>query len=237
VLDDVSFTARPGQLVALVGPTGAGKSTIVSLLLRLYDVDRGRVLLDGIDVREFPLAWLREQIALVPQDPVLFPISVRENIRYGRLDATDAEVERAARLANIYDELLADPRGLDAPVGDRGMTLSGGQRQRVAIARAFLRDAPIVVLDEPTSALDAGTERLIMGAVDRLVAGRTCLVIAHRLATVHRADQVLVVDGGQIVERGTHRQLVRRRGLYRSLHDARFGSEASNIIRLTERPA
>jgi len=226
VLEDVSFTARPGETVALVGPTGAGKSTIVSLLLRLYDVDRGRVLLDGVDVRDFPLSWLRDQIALVPQDPVLFPLSVLENIRYGRLDASESEVEEAAYEANLLDELRAMPRGLHTPVGDRGVMLSGGQRQRVAIARALLRDAPVVVLDEPTSALDAGTEVQVMEAVDRLVRDRTCLVIAHRLATVHNADQVLVVAGGRIVQQGTHRSLVRRRGLYRELHAARFGAAA-----------
>ena len=226
VLEDVSFTARPGETVALVGPTGAGKSTIVSLLLRLYDVDRGRVLLDGVDVRDFPLSWLRDQIALVPQDPVLFPLSVLENIRYGRLDASESEVEEAAYEANLLDELRAMPRGLHTPVGDRGVMLSGGQRQRVAIARALLRDAPVVVLDELTSALDAGTEVQVMEAVDRLVRDRTCLVIAHRLATVHDADQVLVVAGGRIVQQGTHRSLVRRRGLYRELHAARFGAAA-----------
>ncbi|HEY3701292.1 MAG TPA: ABC transporter ATP-binding protein, partial [Acidimicrobiales bacterium] len=190
VLHGVTFDAGPDELVALVGPTGAGKSTIVSLLLRLYDTNGGRILVDGVDVRDLPLGWLRNQISLVPQDPVLFPISVRENIRYGRLDATDRAVEHAARLANIYDELVAEPRGLDTPVGDRGVTLSGGQRQRVAIARAFVRDAPIVVLDEPTSALDAATEALVLEALDRLMADRTGLVIAHRLATVHRAHQV-----------------------------------------------
>jgi ABC-type multidrug transport system fused ATPase/permease subunit len=225
VLHGVTFDAGPDELVALVGPTGAGKSTIISLLLRLYDTARGRILLDGVDVRDLPLGWLRDQISLVPQDPVLFPVSVRENIRYGRLDASDRAVEQAARLANIYDELVAEPRGLDAPVGDRGVTLSGGQRQRVAIARAFLRDSPVVVLDEPTSALDAATEALVLDALDRLMAGRTGLVIAHRLATVHRAEDVLVVEGGRIVERGSHSRLVRRRGLYRELHEARFGQE------------
>src|SRR5437763_4257519 len=225
VLHGVTFDADPDELVALVGPTGAGKSSIVSLLMRLYDTDRGRILLDGVDIRDLPLGWLRDQISLVPQDPVLFPVSIRENIRYGRLDATDRAVEHAAQLANIYDELVAEPRGLDAPVGDRGVTLSGGQRQRIAIARAFVRDASVVVLDEPTSALDAATEELVLEALDRLMTGRTGLVIAHRLATVHRAEQVLVVEGGRIVERGSHSRLVRRHGLYRELHEARFGQE------------
>ena len=225
VVHDVDIGAAPGQMIALVGPTGAGKSTLMSLLLRLYDVDGGRVTLDGYDVRDLPLRWLREQIAYVPQDPALFPVSVRENIRYGRLDATDDEVDEAARQANVLDELKDDPRGLDAPLGDRGVTLSGGQRQRVAIARAFLKDAPVVVLDEPTSALDAGTEALVMDAIDRLLGDRTGIVIAHRLATVHRADQVIVLDHGSVAQRGTHAQLVARKGLYKELHQARFGRE------------
>jgi ATP-binding cassette subfamily B protein len=224
ILRDICFEAAPGDTVALVGPTGAGKSTLASLVLRLYDPDSGAVRLDGTDLRELPLDWLRSQIALVPQEPPLMPASVRENIRYGRLDATDEQVEQAARDANLV-ELLDDPRGLDLEVGERGITLSGGQRQRVAIARAFLRDAPVLVLDEPTSALDAGSEVLVMDALERLAEGRVCLVIAHRLSTVHRATQVLVLEHGQIVQRGTHRQLTREQGLYRRLHEARFGRE------------
>jgi ATP-binding cassette subfamily B protein len=224
VLRGISLRAGPGDTVALVGPTGAGKSTLVSLVMRLYDPDRGAVRLDGTDLRELPLDWLRGQVALVPQEPPLLTGSVRENIRYGRLDATDEEVEQAARDANLV-ELLADPRGLDLEVGERGLMLSGGQRQRVAIARAFLRDSPLLVLDEPTSALDARSEVLVMEALERLSQGRVCLVIAHRLATVHRATEVLVLDEGRVVQRGTHRQLARRRGLYRGLHEARFGSE------------
>jgi ATP-binding cassette, subfamily B, bacterial len=224
VLHEVSFTAEPGQLVALVGPTGAGKSTMVSLLLRLYDPDSGRVTLDGADLRDVPLEWLREQIAFVPQEPLLFTATLRENIRYGRLSATEDEVIAAARAANL-DELLADPRGMDLPIGGQGATLSGGQRQRVAIARAFLKDAPVLVLDEPTSALDAGTEVLVMDALEHLFHDRTAIVVAHRLATVYRADQVLVVQGGRIGQSGTHEQLSRQQGLYRSLHQARFGRQ------------
>ncbi len=224
VLHDVSFAADPGQLVALVGPTGAGKSTIASLLLRLYDPDMGRVMLDGVDMRDVPLEWLREQVAFVPQEPLLFTATLRENIRYGRLSATEDEILAAAQAANL-DELLSDPRGLDLPVGGHGTTLSGGQRQRVAIARAFLKDAPVIVLDEPTSALDASTEVLVMDALEQLFADRTALVVAHRLATVYRAHQVLVVRDGRIVQSGTHAQLSRQQGLYRTLHEARFGRQ------------
>jgi ABC-type multidrug transport system fused ATPase/permease subunit len=224
VLHNVSFNAEPGQLVALVGPTGAGKSTIASLILRLYDPDCGRVTLDGVDLREVPLEWLRDQVAFVPQEPLLFTATLRDNIRYGRLSATEAEILAAAQAANL-DELLADSRGLDLPIGGHGATLSGGQRQRVAIARAFLRDAPVLVLDEPTSALDAGTEVLVMDALEQLFADRTAVVVAHRLATVYRADQVLVVRDGRIVQSGTHAQLSRQQGLYRSLHQARFGRQ------------
>jgi ATP-binding cassette subfamily B protein/subfamily B ATP-binding cassette protein MsbA len=223
VLRSVEFSAAPGQVVAVVGPTGAGKSSIASLLLRLYDPDGGRVTLDGADLRELPLGWLREQVAFVPQEPVLLASTLLENIRYGRLDAGDDEVHAAAEAANL-GEFLEDAHGLDVTVGDRGVMLSGGQRQRVAIARAMLKDAPVLVLDEPTSALDAGTEAGVMEAVERLFSDRTVLVIAHRLATVERADQVLVVERGQIVQRGTHVELAQRSGRYRALHESRFGS-------------
>ncbi|MFN2540432.1 MAG: ABC transporter ATP-binding protein [Mycobacteriales bacterium] len=224
VLHGISLEAGPGDLVALVGPTGAGKTTLASLVLRLYDPDAGRVLLDGADLRDLPLDWVREQVALVPQEPLLLPGSVRENIRYGRLDATDEDVEVAAREANLV-ELLDSEEGLDLLVGERGATLSGGQRQRVAIARAFLRDAPVLVLDEPTSALDASTEALVMDALGRLAARRVCFVVAHRLSTVHRATQVLVVQRGRIVQSGTHRELAASEGPYRKLHEARFGRD------------
>ena len=224
VLQGISLRAERGEMIALVGPTGAGKSTIASLLLRLYDPTRGTVELDDVPLSELPLDWLRSQIAFVPQEPALFHASVRENIRYGRLDATDEEVERAAAEAGVLDELLADPRGLDAPLGDGGSTISGGQRQRVAIARALLRDAPVVVLDEPTSALDAMTERSLMDSFQRLFEGRTAIVIAHRLATVERADRIVVVSGGRITQTGRHDELVDGEGLYAQMHAARFGS-------------
>lgn len=225
-LAGVDFRAEPGRTVALVGPTGAGKSTVASLILRLYDPDSGRIRLDGTDIRKLPLDWLREQIALVPQEPILFPASLRENIRYGRLDASDAEVMAAARAANL-GELIDGPDGLDLCLGDRGSTLSGGQRQRVAIARAMLKNAPVLVLDEPTSALDAATEVQVLEALERLFSERTCIVIAHRLVTVRRADQVVVLEAGRVVQQGPHAKLVRRRGLYQDLHRARFGASRS----------
>ena len=225
VLHGVSFTASPGELVALVGPTGAGKSTLMSMLLRLQDPASGTVEIDGVDLRDLPLPWVRLQMALVPQEPTLFAASVRENIRYGRLRATDEEVEAAAAAAKVLDELQADRRGLDAPLGDGGVTLSGGQRQRVAIARALLRDAPVVLLDEPTSALDAVTEEAITESLEQLLEGRTAIVIAHRLATVRRADRILVLDGGRIVQQGRHEELLADTGgLYHRLHEARFGA-------------
>jgi ATP-binding cassette subfamily B protein len=219
----VDLLAEPGRTVALVGPTGAGKSTVASLILRLYDPDAGRIRLDGVDIKKLPLDWLRAQISLVPQEPILFSDSLRENIRYGRLDARDDEVLAAAREANL-DELIDGPEGLDLRLGDRGATLSGGQRQRVAIARAMLKDAPVLLLDEPTSALDAATEVEVLEALERLFSERTCIVIAHRLATVRRADQVVVLDRGEVVQTGPHASLVRRPGLYRKLHQARFGA-------------
>jgi ABC-type multidrug transport system fused ATPase/permease subunit len=236
VLDGIDFMVRPGEMVALVGPTGAGKSTIASLLLRLYDPTTGRVELDGIDLRELPLEWVRDQIAFVPQEPALFHASVRENIRYGRLDATDAEVDQAAREAGILDELADAGRDLDSPLGDGGVTLSGGQRQRVAIARALLKDSPIVLMDEPTSALDAMTERALMESFERLFSGRTVIVIAHRLATVERADRIFVVRDGQIVQQGSHSSLVDRHGLYNELHAARFGQQDGGVPRPRIRP-
>lgn len=222
-LSGVSFAVRPGERVAVVGPSGAGKSTLFQLLLRFYDPVAGRVLVDGVDIAEADPEAVRARIALVPQDVAIFATSIRENIRLGRPGATDAEVEEAGRLARADEFVARLPEGWETPVGERGVTLSGGQRQRLAIARAILRQAPILLLDEATSALDAESETLVQQALDRSMQGRTTLVIAHRLATVLSADRILVMDGGRIVEEGTHASLVGRGGLYARLAALQFG--------------
>jgi ATP-binding cassette subfamily B protein len=222
-LEDVSFEVPAGQCVGIVGPTGAGKSTLLSLLTRFYDPRDGRVLLDGHDLRDLRLESLRAQVSVVLQEPLLFSGSIRENIRYGRLEAGDEEVEAAARAANAHDFISALPRGYDTRLGERGALLSGGERQRLAVARAFLKDAPVLVLDEPTSSIDSRTEAVILEALARLIRGRTTFMVAHRLSTVRDADQILVVDGGRIVERGTHAELLARGGLYAELHAAQDG--------------
>jgi ATP-binding cassette subfamily B protein len=221
-LDGVSFTIRPGETVALVGPSGAGKTTVFQLLLRFYDPGAGRIMLDGVDLREMNRETFRAAMALVPQDPVIFAASARENIRFGRPDASDAEVEAAARAAAAHDFLVDLPQGYDTYVGERGLMLSGGQKQRIAIARAILRDAPILLLDEATSALDAESERLVQQAVARLTEERTTLIVAHRLATVKQADRILVFEGGHIVAEGTHDSLVAEGGLYARLARLQF---------------
>jgi ATP-binding cassette, subfamily B, bacterial len=221
-LNSVGLHVRPGETVALVGPSGAGKTTILQLLMRFYDPQSGRITLDGLALTDLARADFRQSIALVPQDPVIFATSARENIRFGRLDATDAEVEAAARSAAAHDFLAALPQGYDSYLGERGVMLSGGQKQRVAIARAILRDAPILLLDEATSALDAESERLVQAAVDRLAEGRTTLVVAHRLATVKRADRIVVFEAGRIVAQGTHDALVAEGGLYARLARLQF---------------
>jgi len=217
VLDDVDLHLEPGRVVALVGPSGGGKSTIAALLLRLYDPTEGTISLDGHDLRRLDASWLRTQIGTVAQEPVLFSTAVAANIRYGRPQATDAEVEAAARAANAHDFICELPEGYETEVGERGVRLSGGQKQRVAIARAVLKDPPILILDEATSSLDAESESLVQDALERLMAHRTSLVIAHRLSTVRNADRVVVLDGGSVVETGTHDQLMAAEGLYRRL--------------------
>jgi len=221
-LRGISLTVRPGETVALVGPSGAGKTTIIQLLLRFYDPQAGRILLDGVDLRETDRAGFRRHLALVPQDPVIFADTARENIRFGRPEASDAEVEAAARAAAAHAFLSALPQGYDTYVGERGIMLSGGQKQRIAIARAILRDAPVLLLDEATSALDAESERAVQHAVDEMAATRTTIIVAHRLATVKKADRIVVFDQGRIVAEGTHETLVAQGGLYARLARLQF---------------
>ena len=217
VLNDIAFTARPGEMIALVGLTGAGKPTLVSLIPRFYDVSAGRVLVDGIDVRGYRLRSLRERIGIVLQDPVLFSGTIADNLRYGRLDATDAEVEEAARAAHAHDFVAHLPKRYDTPVAEAGGGLSGGERQRLSVARAILKNAPILILDEPTSSLDAISEEIVFAALRRLRAGRTTIVIAHRLSTVRDADRILVLDGGRIAAQGRHDDLLKSSRLYRRM--------------------
>jgi subfamily B ATP-binding cassette protein MsbA len=222
VLHDIHLEVESGETVALVGPSGAGKSTLVSLIPRFYDPQAGRVTVDGHDLRQVTRQSLREHIAAVAQEVHLFNASIRENIRYGQLDADDAAVEEAARAANAHDFIVDLPDGYDAAVGERGVKLSGGQRQRVAIARALLRDARLLLLDEATSSLDSASEALVQEALERLMAGRTTFIIAHRLSTVQAADRIVVLDEGRIVQTGTHDALVQRDGLYRDLASYQF---------------
>lgn len=224
IMNDVSFDVYADQKVALVGPSGAGKSTIVSLLLRLYDPVGGHILFDGKDSTAFPLSELRSQMAVVPQDVFLFGGTIAENIAYGKPDATLEEMEAAAKKANAWEFIQRFPLGLQTVVGERGIQLSGGQRQRIAIARAVLKNPRILILDEATSALDSESERLVQDALDKLMEGRTSIVIAHRLATVRQADKIIVLDKGQIVEEGTHNELIGLDGLYRTLSDMQFAS-------------
>jgi subfamily B ATP-binding cassette protein MsbA len=238
VLDGFDLEVRKGEVVALVGQTGGGKTTVANLLPRFFDPTRGRVLIDGVDVREATLASLRAQMAIVTQETVIFHTTVRANIAYGRPDAPLEDVARAARLAEAHEFIAALPEGYDAPVGERGGQLSGGQRQRLAIARAFLKEAPILILDEATSALDAETEREVQRSLDKLVAfereaRRTVLVIAHRLSTIRNADRIVVISGGKVVEIGSHDELVARGGEYARLHRIYEGEEDGVEARAT----
>jgi ATP-binding cassette subfamily B protein len=225
-LNGFTLHVRPGERVALVGPSGAGKSTVLRLLLRFYDPQAGEVLVDGVDLRQADPAEVRARMALVAQDSPLFSGSALENVRFGREAATLEAVQAAVRAAQAETFLAALPQGLDTPVGERARSLSGGQRQRLAIARALVREAPILLLDEATSALDAENERLVQKAIDEAMVGRTSLVIAHRLATVLKADRIVVMDEGRVVEEGAHAELVAKKGLYAKLAALQFGQAA-----------
>jgi ATP-binding cassette subfamily B protein/subfamily B ATP-binding cassette protein MsbA len=217
-LHDICLEAAPGEVVAIVGETGAGKTTLVNMLVRFYDPWSGRITIGGEDIRDFRHRSLRSQIGLVLQDPFIFPLTIAENIAYGRPDADLDDIVAAARAANAHDFIMRLPNGYDTAVGERGATLSGGEKQRLSIARAFLKDAPVLILDEPTSALDARTESLLLEALERLMRDRITFVIAHRLSTIRRADQILVVHRGEILERGTHAELLAAGGAYADLH-------------------
>jgi ATP-binding cassette subfamily B protein len=219
----MDLVLEPGKILALVGPSGAGKSTVAALIARFYDPISGTVTLDGRDLRTLDTHWLREQIGTVSQEPVLFACSIEENIRYGRMDASHEAVVAAARAANAHTFIESFPEGYGTLVGERGVRLSGGQKQRIAIARAILKDPRVLVLDEATSALDSESEHLVQEALERLMVGRTVLVIAHRISTVRDADTVAVVDGGRVIEAGRHDELVAQDGAYKRLVERQFG--------------
>jgi ABC-type multidrug transport system fused ATPase/permease subunit len=227
VLRDVSFNIKPGQLVGVVGPTGGGKSTVVSLIPRFYDPNAGSVKIDGVDVRDYKLHGLRQHIGFVLQDTVLFRGTVRDNIAYGHPGATADEIVQAAKLANADEFIRRMPHGYDSPVGERGLTLSGGQRQRIGIARALIRNNPILILDEPTAALDTESEKLVIEALERLMKGRTVITIAHRLSTIRDADKIIVLKGGVVAEEGTHDQLLALNGVYAELHRIQYEEAAA----------
>jgi ATP-binding cassette subfamily B protein len=222
ILKDVSFRVEPGQVIALVGPTGAGKTSLISMIPRFYDPSSGIVKIDGQDIRRFTQQSLRRQISLVLQETVLFHAPLWSNIAYGKPGASRSEIMRAAELANAHEFIEKMPEGYDTMIGERGVTLSGGQRQRIAIARAIIRSTPILILDEPSTGLDAGSEKLVFDALDRLMVGKTSIVIAHQLSTIRRADVILVLKDGQMVERGKHEELLAAGGLYSELHQIQF---------------
>jgi ATP-binding cassette, subfamily B, bacterial len=240
-LQNVSFHIKAGERVAIVGPTGAGKTTLVSLLVRFYDPNNGAVKIDGVDIRKLKLQCLRNQLSLVLQDPMLFSGSIADNIRYGRLDASMDEIVDAARQANAHDFIERLPSGYDTELGEGGKQMSSGERQRICVARAFIRNAPILILDEPTSSIDSKTELVILDALDRLMVGRTSLMIAHRLSTVRSADQIVVVNRGRIAETGSHEELLTKGGLYYQLYQAQLGEiaeiEAEHLRRRAQGPA
>jgi len=231
VLKKFKLEILPGQTIALVGPSGSGKSTIIQLIERFYDPEQGEVLLDDTNIREFDLKWYRRNIGLVSQEPILFSGTITENILFGKPEATYQEVEEAAKMANAYDFILAQPKGFSTKVGEKGTQLSGGQKQRVAIARAILKDPKILLLDEATSALDTESESLVQDALDKLMRGRTTIIIAHRLSTVRNADSICVMLKGKIVERGTHEQLLELNGVYASLVSKQLASNEDKIIK------
>jgi subfamily B ATP-binding cassette protein MsbA len=230
---DVDLVIQPGQVAAFVGPTGAGKTTMINLIPRFYDVLSGHIRIDGEDVRDFQIESLRRNISVVLQETILFRAPIWQNIAYGKVEATREEIVRAAKLANAHEFIMKLPEGYETMVGERGATLSGGQRQRIAIARAIIRDAPILIMDEPTTGLDAASEQLVLDALKNLMAGRTCIINAHRLATIREADVIFVMKDGQIVEQGTHDSLLDRKGLYAMLCEIQFGGrEHKGIERL-----
>ena len=228
VLNNVSFSVKPGEMIAFVGPSGAGKSTVASLLPRFYDVTDGSITIDGHDIRHVTLDSLREQVGIVPQETVLFNGSVYDNILYGRLDATQEEVEAAAKAANAHNFIMELPKGYQTMLGDRGVNISGGQRQRISIARAILKNPQILILDEATSALDTESERVVQEALDRLMIGRTSFVIAHRLSTIKNADKIMVLEKGTLAEMGTHEELMAKDGLYAHLYKIQYRSKETN---------
>jgi ABC-type multidrug transport system fused ATPase/permease subunit len=232
VLKDVSFSVEPGQMIGLVGPTGGGKSTIVSLIPRFYDALQGTISVDGVDVRNYKMKDLRDQIGYVLQETVLFAGTIRDNIAYGKADATEEEILEAARLADADEFIAKMPHGYDTLVGERGATLSGGQRQRIGIARAIIRNNPILILDEPTAALDTESERAVIGALERLMKGRTVITIAHRLSTIRDANKILVLKGGVVAEQGTHDELIAMNGIYADLYRVQFASQGKEAAAL-----